>query len=77
MLADTYVYMYGIVIIWVWIAVISWGGALNFGLRAMRQKDPTFFFSLAFTERPPIFPTFTQWSPIFNKLLITERPLIW
>ena len=25
------------------------------------------FFSLAFTERPPFLPTFTQWPPIFDK----------
>ena len=36
-------------------------------------KTP-YFFSLAFTERPPFLPTFTQWPPIFNKLLVTERP---
>ena len=43
------------------------GGALNFGLRTMcHQKDPT-FFSLAFTERLPFLPTFTQWPPIFRK----------
>ena len=34
----------------------------------------TLLFSLAFTERPPFLPTFTQWPPIFNKLLVTERP---
>ena len=37
------------------------------------QKDPT-FCSLALTERPPLWPTFTQWPPIFNKLLVTKRP---
>ena len=52
-------------------------GALNFGLRAMcHQKDLTFFRSLSpkSSERPPFLPTFTQWPPIFNKLLVTERP---
>ena len=49
-------------------------GALNFGLRATcHQKDPTFFL-LAFTERPPFLPTFTQWHHIFDKLLVTEKP---
>ena len=33
---------------------------------------PPFFRSLS-TERPPFLPTFTQWPPIFNKLLVTER----
>ena len=33
-----------------------------------------YLFSLAFTERPQFLPTFTQWPPIFNKLLVTERP---
>ena len=45
------------------------GGALNFffGLRAMcHQKDPRDgFFSLAFTERAPFLPTFTQWPQLF------------
>ena len=27
-----------------------------------------------FTERPPFLPTVTQWPPIFDKLLVTERP---
>ena len=37
------------------------------------QKRP-YFFSLALTERPPFLPTFTQWPPIFNKLLVTKGP---
>ena len=58
------------------------GGALNFGLRAMcHQKDPPFL--LAFTEKTPFLPTFTQW-PLFltNSLsrpwhiFVTQRPLI-
>ena len=27
-----------------------------------------YFFSLAFTERPPFLPTFTQWPPYFSKI---------
>ena len=46
---------------------------LNFGLGACATKK-ILLFSLTFTERPPFLPTFTQWPPIFNKLLVTERP---
>ena len=49
-------------------------GALNFGLCAMcHQKDSTFFFA-RFHRKTSILPTFTQWPPIFKKLLVTERP---
>ena len=34
----------------------------------------TLLFSLAFTERPLFSPTCTQWPPISNKLLVTQRP---
>ena len=34
----------------------------------------TLLFLLTFTERPPFLPTFNQWPPIFNKLLVTRRP---
>ena len=46
---------------------------LNFGLGACATKK-ILLFSLTFTERPPFLPTFTQWPPIFNKLLVIERP---
>ena len=52
------------------------GALINFGLCAMcHQKDPTFF--ARFHRKTPIFTnaSFTQWTPILNKLLIvTERP---
>ena len=52
------------------------GGALNFGLHTVcHHKDPT-VFSLAFTKRPPFLPNFNRWPPIFNKLLVTQRPHI-
>ena len=39
----------------------------------MPPKSP-YFFSLTLTERPLFLPTFTQWPPISNKLLVTEIP---
>ena len=41
--------------------------------RHVAPKRP-YFFLLAFTERPPFLPTFTQCPPVFNKLFVTERP---
>ena len=49
------------------------GGTQLWVTRHVPPKRP-YFFSLAFTERPPFLPTFTQWPPISNKLLVTERP---
>ena len=49
------------------------GGTKLWVTRHVPPKRP-YFFSLAFTKRPPFLPTFTQWHPIFNKLLVTERP---
>ena len=60
---------------WAIIGITDGHTTLNIGLRTMcHQKDPTFSHALAFTERPPFLPNFTQWPPIFNKLLVTERP---
>ena len=36
-------------------------------------KRPYLFFA-RFHRKTPFLPTFTQWPPIFNKLLVTERP---
>ena len=57
MLASTYVYMYGIVIIWVWVAVIPWGAQLWVMLH-VPPKRPYFFRSLS-----PKDPHFYQLSP--------------
>ena len=42
------------------------GGTQLWVTRHVPPKRP-YFFSLAFTERPPFLPTFTQWPPIFRK----------
>ena len=42
------------------------GGTQLWVTRHVPPKRP-YFFSLAFTERPPFLPTFTQWPPIFQK----------
>ena len=49
------------------------GGHSTLGYVPFATKK-TLLFSLTFAERPPFLPTFTQWPPIFNKLLVTERP---
>ena len=41
------------------------GGTQLWVTRHVPPKRP-YFFSLAFTERPPFLPTFTQWPPIFR-----------
>ena len=51
----------------------SGGGHSTSGYAPCAKKRP-YSFSLAFTERPPFLPTLTQWPPIFNKLLVTEKP---
>ena len=62
---------------------VQWTGVYRFSLPGrgtqlwvMRHVPPKrpYFFSLAFTERPPFLPTSTHWPPILNKLLVTERP---
>ena len=49
------------------------GGHSTLGYAPCATKK-TLLLWVAFTERPPFLPTFTQWPPIFNKLLVTERP---
>ena len=49
-------------------------GGTQLWIRRHVPPKRCYFFSLAFTERPPFLPTFTQWPLIFNKLLVTERP---
>ena len=52
------------------------GGHSTLGYAPCATMPPkrSYFFMLAFTERPPFLPTFTQWPPIFNTFLVTERP---
>ena len=57
----------------VWNLTISPRGALNFGLSTMCHQKRPYFFRLLSPKDPPFLPTFTQWPPIFNKLLVTER----
>ena len=42
-------------------------------MRHVPPKRPYFFFT-RFYRKTPFLPTFTQWPPIFNKLLVTQRP---
>ena len=65
------------------------GGTQLWVTRHVPPKRP-YFFSLAFTERPPFLPTFTQRPPIFNKfwqtwwnvekflaILALKAPIFW
>ena len=65
--------LYGIVIIWVWVAVIPWGGTQLWVTHHVPPKRP-YFFSLAFTERPPFSPTFTQWPLFLTNSLSLKDP---
>ena len=60
--------------LWCRLTVLPGVGTQLWVLRHVPPKRP-YFFSLALTERPPFLPTFTQWPPIFNKLLVTE--ILW
>ena len=52
------------------------GGGTQLWVTCHVPPKRPYFFSLTFTEGPPFWSTFTQWLPIFNKLLVTERPFL-